>query len=111
MEFGVESYGTPIACIVDPAMVVSIPYNDAHKLRCCAYLPFQIVDENYNVESLDEICEQYDYEINQIVDNNQRDVELTENELSMLTNYNYILNYKDMVNKINVGSLDSYQTT
>lgn len=35
-----------LACIVNPMHIVSVPYDDAHKMRVCEYLPIKIISDS-----------------------------------------------------------------
>lgn len=41
-----------VACLINPAHVVSVPYNDAHKMRVCEYLPLYKMSKDSEIDTI-----------------------------------------------------------
>lgn len=72
LHLGTPSYVTSnslgsviVACLLNPQHVVSVPYSDAHKMRCCEYFPFMIItqDQLRKFDEIDISKYEFDYKL------------------------------------------------
>ena len=113
-NFGIPLFGsTQVVAICDPFCVVSIPYTNSNKLRCCAYLPVDVV-ENHTSHSLDleGLSEMYQDEISSILSNDFEQREVTSSDMNFIQNYIYSSNVNDLLNvdKIDLDLSEITQT-